>query len=192
MANEIFSPEHSSLNGLFTEGIKYIIPTYQRPYSWESIGKNDRNNQINNMWDDFFNFYTNSNDDNQEYFFGSIVVFKKDGFSQVVDGQQRLTSLLLLLFSAMKCFLENLQKDESSFDEAIKNFLNGALLTFNKLLFNEEGLDLTQSLKVKIERASGFNFDEILENYTPVIEYPLLIILLIIEVDNFRCVAILT
>lgn len=161
MANEIFSPEHSSLNGLFTEGIKYIIPTYQRPYSWESIGKSDRNNQINNMWDDFFNFYTNSNDTNQEYFFGSIVVFKKDGFSQVVDGQQRLTSLLLL-FSAMKCFLVNLQKDESNFDEAIKNFLNGALSTFNKLLFNEEGLDLTQSLKVKIERASGFNFDEIL------------------------------
>ena len=30
------------------------------------------------------------------------------------------------------------------------------------------------------------------QNYTPVIEYPLLIILLIIEVDNFRCVAILT
>ena len=30
------------------------------------------------------------------------------------------------------------------------------------------------------------------DTYTPVIEYPLLIILLIIEVDNFRCVAILT
>ncbi|RLA77624.1 MAG: hypothetical protein DRG78_16970 [Epsilonproteobacteria bacterium] len=161
MANEIFSPEHSSLNGLFTEGIKYIIPTYQRPYSWESIGKSDRNNQINNMWDDFFNFYSNSNDDSQEYFFGSIVVFKKDGFSQVVDGQQRLTSLLLL-FSAMKCFLVNLQKNESDFDESIKKFLNVALSTFDKLLFNEEGLDLTQSLKVKIERASGFNFDEIL------------------------------
>jgi len=161
MANEIFSPEHSSLNGLFTEGIKYIIPTYQRPYSWESIGKSDRNNQINNMWEDFFNFYSSPNDDNQEYFFGSIVVFKKDGFSQVVDGQQRLTSLLLL-FSAMKCFLANLQKNDNDFDESIKKFLNVALSTFDKLLFNEEGLDLTQSLKVKIERASGFNFDEIL------------------------------
>lgn len=161
MANEVFSPEHSSLNGLFTEGIKYIIPAYQRPYSWESIGKSDRNNQINNMWDDFFRFYQHSNSGNKEYFFGSIVVFKKDGFSQVVDGQQRLTSLLLL-FSAMKCFLLDIQNNHSNLEEAIEKFLLGALSTFNKLLFNEEGLDLTQSLKVKIERASGFNFDEIL------------------------------
>lgn len=161
MANEVFSPEHSSLNGLFTEGIKYIIPAYQRPYSWESIGKSDRNNQVNHMWDDFFRFYQYSNDDDKEYFFGSIVVFKKDGFSQVVDGQQRLTSLLLL-FSAMKCFLLDIQNNHSNLEEAIKRFLSAALSTFNKLLFNEEGLDLTQSLKVKIERASGFNFDEIL------------------------------
>jgi len=161
MANELFSPEHSSLNTLFTEGVKYIIPPYQRPYSWESIGKSDRNNQINNMWDDFYHFYEHSNKDDKEYFFGSIVVFKKDGYSQVVDGQQRLTSLLLL-FSAMKCFLMNLKNDDTILDDRIKKFINDALTTFNKLIFNEEGLDLTQTLKVKIERASGFNFDEIL------------------------------
>lgn len=48
MANELFHPEHLSLNNLFTENVNYIIPSYQRPYSWESVGKSDRNNQINN------------------------------------------------------------------------------------------------------------------------------------------------
>lgn len=56
MANEVFSPEHSSLNGLFTEDIKYIIPAYQRSYSWKSIGKSNRNNQINNYRMIFLDF----------------------------------------------------------------------------------------------------------------------------------------
>ena len=100
MANELFHPEHLSLNNLFSENMNYVIPSYQRPYSWESLGKSDRNNQINNMWDDFLKFYSDANSKNKEYFFGSIVVYKDEGISQVVDGQQRLTSLLLL-FSAI-------------------------------------------------------------------------------------------
>ena len=161
MANELFTPEHSSLNGLFTENAKYMIPSYQRPYSWESIGKSDRNNQINNMWDDLHQFYQHSKITNEEYFFGSIVVFKDKGISQVVDGQQRLTSLLLL-FSAMKCFLSEILDNGTPLDENIKKFLKSALAIFDKLIYNEDGLDLQPSLKIKIERASGFDFDAIL------------------------------
>jgi|SaaInl8_150m_RNA_FD_contig_111_115189_length_4629_multi_7_in_0_out_0_4 uncharacterized protein with ParB-like and HNH nuclease domain len=158
MANELFHPEHSSVNTLFTEGEKYTIPTYQRPYSWESIGKSDRNNQINNMWKDFYDFHINPDNMDKEYFFGSIVVFKKVGLVQVVDGQQRLTSLMLLLAS-MKCFLFNI-KDNSSAD--LSTFIDGAIQTFDSLLFNKDGLDLVPTLKLKIERASGFDFDNIL------------------------------
>ena len=148
MANELFHPEHSSVNTLFTEGEKYTIPTYQRPYSWESIGKSDRNNQINNMRKDFYDFHVNPDNVDKEYFFGSIVVFKKVGLVQVVDGQQRLTSLMLLLAS-MKCFLFNI-KDNSSPD--LNTFIDGAIQTFDSLLFNKDGLDLVPTLKLKIER----------------------------------------
>lgn len=165
MANELFHPEHLSLNNLFTENVNYVIPSYQRPYSWDSVGKSDRNNQINNMWDDFFNFFTAPSNSNKEYFFGSIVVYKESESSQVVDGQQRLTSLLLL-FSAMKCFLEKykdkLEQKTPDENKIFEKFIDGALNTLDKLIFNETGLGLKQVLKVKIERASGFNFDEIL------------------------------
>ncbi|EDN67610.1 conserved hypothetical protein [Beggiatoa sp. PS] len=162
MPNQIFTPEHKSINDIFVRDIKYIIPAYQRPYSWESIGKNDANSQINNMWDDFYAFYQENNED-KEYFFGSIVVYKeKEGF-QVVDGQQRLTSLLLF-FAAMKCFLKDSEAIvEQESKDALINFIQEAIQTIDDTLYNKETLSLTSTLKVKIQRIGSQNFDDILQ-----------------------------
>jgi len=74
----------------------FLIPDYQRPYAWGE-------NQCQTLWDDIFQFSFPDNnyqnfDDNEEYFLGSIVTFKNDeGKSEVIDGQQRLTTLMLIL-----------------------------------------------------------------------------------------------
>ena len=51
-----FTSSHIVLNDLFARDIYYIIPDYQRPYSWESVGKSEKNNQVNVMWDDLVEF----------------------------------------------------------------------------------------------------------------------------------------
>jgi uncharacterized protein with ParB-like and HNH nuclease domain len=63
----------------------YKIPRFQRPYSW------DKEN-IQDFWEDVIQ------DDPQDYFIGSMVVYK-DGKQRygVVDGQQRLTTITILL-----------------------------------------------------------------------------------------------
>ena len=63
----------------------YRIPRFQRPYSWT------REN-IQDFWDDVIR------DNPPDYFIGSMVVFK-DGNQRfgVVDGQQRLTTIMILL-----------------------------------------------------------------------------------------------
>lgn len=63
----------------------YKIPRFQRPYSW------DREN-IQEFWDDIIR------DNPSDYFIGSMVVYK-DGKQRygVVDGQQRLTTITILL-----------------------------------------------------------------------------------------------
>jgi uncharacterized protein with ParB-like and HNH nuclease domain len=63
----------------------YKIPRFQRPYSW------DREN-IQEFWDDIVR------DNPSEYFIGSMVVYK-DGKQRygIVDGQQRLTTITILL-----------------------------------------------------------------------------------------------
>src|SRR2546422_3233812 len=63
----------------------YKVPRFQRPYSW------DREN-VEDFWNDTI---VNSEGD---YFIGSIVVFKmKDTMKGIVDGQQRLTTITMLL-----------------------------------------------------------------------------------------------
>lgn len=63
----------------------YKIPRFQRPYSW------DREN-IQDFWEDVVQ------ENPQDYFIGSMVVYK-DGKQRygVVDGQQRLTTITILL-----------------------------------------------------------------------------------------------
>jgi len=73
----------------------FLIPDYQRPYAWDE-------EQCQTLWDDIFLFSFPNNDyeafdDNDEYFLGSIVTYKNEGKSEVIDGQQRLTTLMLIL-----------------------------------------------------------------------------------------------
>jgi len=90
----------------------FLIPDYQRPYAWEE-------NECQTLWDDIFDFafpgndYSQFDDDNDEYFLGPIVTFKNtDGKLEIIDGQQRLTTLMLLLRAFYSRFLS--MKDEDS------------------------------------------------------------------------------
>lgn len=68
---------------------KFVIPEYQRPYAW-----NDE--QIQTLFDDITEYNANNNE--SSYFLGSIVSYEnKDGEQEIIDGQQRITTLLLLL-----------------------------------------------------------------------------------------------
>lgn len=90
----------------------FLIPDYQRPYAWEDT-------ECQTLWEDIFSFafpdndYSKFNSDNDEYFLGPIVTFKNDsGKMEIIDGQQRLTTLMLLL----RAFYEKYgnMKDENS------------------------------------------------------------------------------
>lgn len=73
---------------------RYIIPDFQRPYSWD-------NETCGKLWDDITDFYDTGVTSDDKYFLGNIVInpSTKDSVSawEVVDGQQRLTTLLLLI-----------------------------------------------------------------------------------------------
>lgn len=90
---------------------KFLIPDYQRPYAWTE-------EQCQTLWDDIFSFAIPGDnakafDDDEEYFLGSIVTFKNErGELEVIDGQQRLTTLLLILRAFYDKF-ENMKDPES-------------------------------------------------------------------------------
>ncbi len=160
-----FHPEQKVLNDVFAKDMTYIIPDYQRPYSWDCIGKSDKNNQVNVMWQDLIDFYRSGNVN--IYFLGSMVVIGEPSKRnyQVVDGQQRLTTLTLL-FISVKCFLNSLNKEqfESVKYQELEVFVNEVVGDLDDLVFNKKKFgSLTQTKKVKIERKIGFDYDKVLE-----------------------------
>lgn len=70
----------------------FVIPEYQRPYAWTD-------EQIATLFEDLWDFASAMDDDNRAtYFLGSIVSYEnEDGEQEIIDGQQRITSLFLLL-----------------------------------------------------------------------------------------------
>lgn len=75
----------------------FLIPDYQRPYAWGE-------DECSTLWDDLFAFafpnddFEQFNSGSDEYFLGPIVTFKNDeGKLEIIDGQQRLTTIMLLL-----------------------------------------------------------------------------------------------
>lgn len=167
MSTSVFTPEYKVLNDLFARDITYTIPEYQRPYSWDCIGKTDRNNQVNVMWEDLFNYYQESDNKNKPYFFGSMVMIEEENKArtfEVIDGQQRLTTLTLL-FVAVKCFLKDAISKLETESTQLKNFeetVKYAILNIDELIFNRASKGLKSEKKVKIERGAGYDYDEIL------------------------------
>lgn len=78
------------LSKIFSSDFEYVIPPYQRPYAWTT-------DQTSELFEDLHSFYQYEPD--EEYFLGSIVLIKEENkpHSEVIDGQQRLTTLTILL-----------------------------------------------------------------------------------------------
>lgn len=68
----------------------FIIPEYQRPYKWDM-------EKCDILWNDIVNYHYENQDNDNQYFLGTIVTCKTDDGYEVIDGQQRITSLFLLL-----------------------------------------------------------------------------------------------
>jgi len=99
--------------------VKYSIDYYQREYRWEA-------KQVRELIDDLSDMFVAEYEPGMatggvqafpHYFLGSIIISERDGESFIVDGQQRLTTLTLLLM-----FLRSLQRgrdDSVSIDSLI-------------------------------------------------------------------------
>lgn len=131
----------------------FLIPDYQRPYAWEE-------NQCQTLWDDIFSFAFPDNncdkfDSNEEYFLGSIVTFENErNKKEVIDGQQRLTTLMLLL-RAFYAKFGNMQ-DENS--KSTRERIAQCLWKTNE--FGQANLNV---LKIDSEVATDNDKDEFLE-----------------------------
>lgn len=110
-----------TISDLFSVKKKYIVPRFQREYSWTK-------EQVSELWNDIVaNISINGNGNlvHTEYFIGSLVLVGDDKSIslQIVDGQQRLTTLTILLSALCQRFLE---VDKKNIAESIyENYIAG-------------------------------------------------------------------
>jgi uncharacterized protein with ParB-like and HNH nuclease domain len=91
-----------TISDLFSVKKKYIVPRFQREYSWTK-------EEVSELWDDIISNVSINDDHNfihEEYFIGSLVLVGDDQSLslQIVDGQQRLTTLTILLSALCQRF----------------------------------------------------------------------------------------
>jgi hypothetical protein len=77
----------------------YRVPDFQRPYSWDT-------SNVEDLWDDI-------KESQRDYFIGSMVVFNDNASSGLIDGQQRLTTITMML-AAIRNELEVLSASEEA------------------------------------------------------------------------------
>lgn len=146
--------DQKTVKELFTrKKTNFLIPDYQRPYAWG-------NDECLTLWDDLFLFSFPDNDssnfdsDNDEYFLGPIVTFKNDdGKMEIIDGQQRLTTLMLLL----RAFYETYGSMEGDKIEKVSKQIEQCIWKTN-----EFGDADKEELKIDSEVASDKHKEEFL------------------------------
>lgn len=144
MAKDI-DPKLCLLKDYLTLGADKIfaIPPYQRKYSWTI-------NQCDKLWQDIERFKDQKAND--PYFFGTIIadcaLEQTDGKINLIDGQQRTTTFLLLL-KALLIKINDVIKTMAVTDETegLKESLIGNRKTIIKILYKIEDEDIPAFLK---------------------------------------------
>jgi len=116
----IFKPEAKNIIKIFGDVDSYYqIPDYQRPYSWED-------EQVEQLWDDIYSAIKSKE---ESYFLGVMILIKtKKGYFEVVDGQQRLTTLTILF-----CVIRDLYGDRlNRLDKELMNSIKDAIQSLVK------------------------------------------------------------
>lgn len=167
----------------FIEGhkIQFVIPVYQRNYDW----------LIDNCDQLFSDLVKLSRSNRNSHFFGSIVTSSADsGYNRlVIDGQQRLTTISLLLLAGIKAVKSGTIEisEESKIEEAYEVFLKAKFcnserkiklvpiendrIAYDKIFNNEENFDeeskVTRNYRhfydLLTKKPQALSFDQLLD-----------------------------
>ena len=138
---------------------KFIIPEYQRPYSW-SIENCDK------LWQDIKDFMDNNS--YEKYFFGTVILSCEEDVedsAKLIDGQQRTTTFLLLLKALLIVINEQIKLSKNCSEE-FENLLDGLISKRKEImyiLYNAKELDVLKRPD-QIKDAILFDKFSILEN----------------------------
>jgi len=127
---------------LMSNGLRYEVPKFQRDYTWEE-------EQWDDLWQDIKALL--SNDDSEHYMGYLVLQTTNNKDFQIIDGQQRMTTMSLLILATLKCLKDladagidserNLKRKESLLNSYIGYIDPVTLISNNKLKLNRNSDD---------------------------------------------------
>jgi hypothetical protein len=148
---------------LLGNGLTYEIPKFQRDYSWSP-------EQWDDLWQDLL--AVRSGEDVPHYMGYLVLQTSNNKRFQVIDGQQRLTTLSILVLAVLKCFQELIDGGQDAHSnrrrqDALRNSYIGyldpvTLMPSNKLILNRNNDDYYRTYLVPLAqpRVRGINASE--------------------------------
>ncbi len=138
----------------------FIVPDYQREYVWKP------DDQVEQFLIDIDNEFNPNVKEQKSYFIGSIIIVDNNGKHDVIDGQQRLTTIVLAL-CAFRDLLKPLKKGSEDIGEEYLKSIEGLLYSFD--LKTKKS---TYRLELQYEESKGYlnrliNGNEFTEDKSP-------------------------
>jgi len=134
---------------IFDTDMQYVIPLYQRAYAWED-------KQLLQLLEDIQDVSEGAN-----YYIGSLIVSEQLGKYEVVDGQQRLTSLYLLLNCLgikVNSTLSFACREKSNY--TLRNIEELILDNRSKIDMNRIEQSIQKGIKILLQELSKSGFDK--------------------------------
>lgn len=137
-----------------------VVPDYQRAYSWDTGGKDsDMKKQVNTFLADLQDYLRS--EVKTPYYFGHFLYEEKgEAKYAIIDGQQRLTTIIIFVSSLFKSIMRErdlTEKEEEIFESMIKRKSSYKFSTvqYDNQLFRDYVIDNVKKDHYGIETASG-------------------------------------
>ena len=149
----VVSARERRLRDIFNYKYLFSIPSYQRPYAWTT-------EETSELLDDLLYAMREREEGNDalSYFLGSIVIIKEGSDqpkAEVVDGQQRLTTLTILLCVLRELSDGDMESDLDAFVRQRENRLTGTE-SFSRLTLRERDKDFFEEKVLMPGRLQDF------------------------------------
>lgn len=141
-------------------GNKIFVPTYQRAYSWDTVIEKDNSPKQANVFLTDLEDY-NKSSTKSPYYFGHFLFEERDSKTfGVIDGQQRLTTIIIFLsalFNRLKAIRPLSETEQETFEDIIKRNSTYRFETvdYDKQLFKDYVIDQSKKDKNGLDTQSA-------------------------------------
>ncbi len=153
--DQLLNANTVSFSGLISGDNVYQVPLFQRDYSWEE-----------EHWDDLWLDISNAKKDETKHYMGALVLMKKESKNfEIIDGQQRLTTLSILALSCIRIINDLIKNDidadnnKERKDILLKKFIGfksaASLMFTNKLILNNENNPIFASYLIQFHEINN-------------------------------------